>query len=486
MRFYVERAVEGTEGRAQLHTVGEAEEAQFIREQIQGNHLFMPDADTRPHRLYDLATLEDSGPEALTLSRGIRLSNGHVYDVHTLTETATDYPVQTHFVRAGIVRSSMRPLLAALLARDASTVIVCDNANLKVWERLAREKVGRRGLIKLVRSAHNVETGHITIVSHAAVRRLTELPAFDRLIVCDPLTVTAWPHWLRPAKWAWVMTDWADVRTQPVHALALLKLLHIHNDDPHLLCQVQRLCCGALHTPRLAPVQPALVPCECADVSLPALYARTIVGEQRDVVTPEDMGAVARERRAAVREALFDNEDACNICLTEKADCTTNCGHVFCARCIARVHTGACPVCRHPNFSVMFTQPADPPSKIRWLRDTVKPGGRTLVLTDRDFMHAAHSSLRTAVPASELAKMEGAGRVRAGRLMAFADAFTVVTALNEQAEPDVSRVRTCLLLHVPASNEYRRWLAQLHDSVNVVALSLGSVETGLMAQVMQT
>ena len=480
MRFWVENIVEGTEGRAKLESVPIEREARFISDQIQSNHLFMPEVETRPHRLYDLATLEDGEPVSIVATRGVKLSNGNVYDVHMRTESHRDYPVQKWYIRAGLVRSSMRPLLAALLARDSSTLIVCDNANAKVWERLAREKVTRRGQVKIIRSAINlptpVEVAHITIMTHSAARRITDLQPFDRMIVCDPLSVTTWPQCLRSIKWTWIMSDWADVRRQPVHALAMLKILHINCDDPHVLCQVQRLCCGALHTPRLAPMHHVAVPCECTFLNLTALNRRTIIGEHRDMVSRDYMGLVARDRREAVREALFESHESCNICLTEQADCTTNCGHVFCSQCVSRVQGGACPVCRQQNFTVLFTQPSEPPSKIQWLLSRIQPGGRTLVLADREFVHTVHAKLRGAVPEAELAKMIGVGRIRAGRIMAFNDAFTVVSQLNDTAEPDVSRVRTCLMMHVPTPTEYKRWMSLLHDSVNIVAFSLGSAE----------
>lgn len=448
-----------------------------LRDLVDKNDLFMQQVQSRGSRMTDLINAETDNPDPMSVTRGLRLDDGRVFDLETGCVVDRDFVRTSYHLRASVLTTPFaeaRGQLATLIRGPQRVLILCDTANVHAWRALALDGRRRSAEVSVVRSARTGDADtRVQIVTWTAMRTGFTLSqydyGYDRVFLADPLCAPSkMAYNVRANRWTWVVSDSIDVDKCPTHASLVLRLLHVHDDSPQLLSQVQRLTVGVLSTPRLAPVRPHMVAPEQAIPSFLDLCERTIVGENVRTVSADDMDGIHESQRANVRTALFETNppDACSICLSEPVDTATSCGHLFCRSCIGRV-TGPCPMCRAPCFE-MFSTTVTEPSKIRWLKASLTPGVRNLVLVYPSFLPPVRKSLEDTVPKTELCQLCGTSRVRAGRLLADGKAFTIVASMLERADVDLSRVERVFMLHTGTPNEVTRWCSRLPPSARVV------------------
>lgn len=457
-----------------------------LRDLVDKNDLFMQKVQSRGSRMTDLANAELNDPDPLPLTRGLRLDDGRVFDVETGCVVDRDFVRASYHVRASVLTTPFadaRAQLSTLIRGQQRVLILCDTANVHAWYVLALDGRRRAPEISVIRSSRGGDADtRVQIVTWSAMRSGFTLSqydyGFDRVFIADPLCAPSkMAYNVRANRWTWIVSDSLDLDRCPAHALLVLRLLHVHDDSPQLLSQVQRLTVGVLSTPRLAPVRPHMVTPEQAIPSFPHLCQLTIVGQPTRTLSADDLDGIHETQRANVRAGLFECErpDACSICLSDPVDTATSCGHLFCRTCIGRV-TGPCPICRAPCFETFSSHVSDP-SKIRWLKASLSAGARNLVLVYPSFLPAVRKSLEETVPKTELCHMCGTSRVRAGRLLTSAKSFTIIVSMLERADVDLSRVDRAFMLHTGTPNEIFRWCSRLPSHVRVtMGVASGGVD----------
>ena len=459
------------------HVSGSLNQICALRALVAANDLFMQSVQLRGSRMTDLLNAETTEPEPLVVTRGLRLDDGRVFDVESSCVAQHDYTRASYHLRASVLTTPLaeaRTQVQTLMRGTDRVLVLCDTVSVSVWRTLALDGRKRAAEVNVVRSQRNENPdARIQIATWTALRTGFMVNqydfGFDRIFIADPLCAPAkMPYNIRANKWTWIVSDGLELDTCPAHALLVLRLLHVNDDSPQLLSQVQRLTVGILSTPRLTPVRPQLVAAESTSGSFPLLCERTIVGENPRFITANNLDGVNEDQRDNVRNALFGPEppESCSICMSEPVNVATSCGHTFCNTCIQRV-VGPCPICRSPCFEI-FSSTRCVPSKIQWLRASMVAGSRTLVLVYPSYINAVHTALEPDVPKQSLCRLVGASRTRAGRLLMTAKSFTVVASMLERADLDLSRVERVLMMHTGTPNEVYRWSTRLPGSARVL------------------
>jgi hypothetical protein len=454
---------------------------QLVREKV----LFMVMERLRPQRLFDVLTWENGPATALAVGRGIYLSDGRIFDTELVCAVTGEQVRTTHHVRGALLSCPVPSQQFKAALQTHTTLVLCDTASISEWTNIAGGTKADVAVVRRLRDPGAPIDARCLIVSHAAMRSGFDLfPFFGpfwRVIICDALAdcdyLFAKPE-LRGTAWTWVLGD-LDVYRSPVHATRLLSLLHVFDDAPQLLSQAHRLCLRTRNvSPTLGPLCVNLVMAEeVAGLSPHALKQRCILGAGAHTLSLSNMDGVVQEMRDSARAGLFSTpREECAICYDKIVDCAVPCGHLFCLVCLRKWPSKSCPLCR-----ARYARPLLPlfsaPSKIQWLREWARPGTRSLILVDRDLVHPVKLALEdTEVPRSELCELRSVSRVRAGRMLASSDAFTMVVAFQERATLDLSRVARVCWLHTPTESEGIKWRNLVGRGLIVAAVSENSTE----------
>ena len=454
---------------------------QLVREKV----LFMVMERLRPQRLFDVLAWEIGPATTLAVGRGVHLSDGRLFDTELACPVAGEQVRTTHHVRGALLSCPVPAQQFKAALRTHTTLVLCDTASISEWTSIAGGTKTDVAVVRRLRDPGAPVDARCLIVSHAAMRSGFDLfPFFGpfwRVIICDALAdcdyLLTKPE-LRGTAWTWVLGD-LDVYRSPVHAARLLSLLHIFDDSPQLLAQAHRLCLRTrIVSPTLGPLCVNLVMAEEVEGLSPhALKQRCILGAGAHTLSTSNMDGVVQEMRATARAGLFESpREECAICYEKAVDCALPCGHLFCLACLRRCSSKNCPLCR-----ARYARPLLPlfsaPSKIQWLKEWTRPGTRTLVLVDRDLVHPVKLALEdTDVPRGELCELRSVSRVRAGRMLASAHAFTLVVAFQEKATLDLSRVTRVCWLHTPTESEGVKWRNLVGKGLTVAAVSENSTE----------